>query len=76
MSTVTESRESQGTDQAKRPLGHLQAKIDAGLLDRADTLATRRSIQLRRKIYRRDVVEEALQAYLPDAEREAGIGSD
>ena len=47
----------------KRPLGHLQAKIDERLLDRTRVLAARRNRPPR------DVIEEALKAYLPEAER-------
>ncbi len=59
MTTITEPRESQ----LKRPLGHLQAKIDEPLLDRTRVLAARR------KCPPRDIVEEALSEYLPKAER-------
>lgn len=69
MSTITQTTETRGEGPGKRPLGNLQARIDEGLLDRADLLATRRSIQERRKIHRRDIVEEALASYLPEAER-------
>lgn len=59
MNTITEPTERQ----VKRPLGHLQAKIDEPLLDRTRVLAARR------KCPPRDIVEEALEQYLPKAER-------
>lgn len=65
MPTITETPETQ----EKRPLGHLQAKIDAGLFDRIGLLAARRTIQEGKRIYPRDLVEEALESYLPTAER-------
>jgi hypothetical protein len=70
MATITEeARENLTGPRARQALGQLQAKIDADLLDRADQLAARRSIQERRKVFRRDVIEDALRDHLPRAER-------
>lgn len=66
MPTITETRE---TRKAQRPPGHLQAKIDAELFDRIGLLAARRTAQEGKRIYPRDLVEEALEKYLPTAER-------
>jgi hypothetical protein len=66
MSTITETHELR---ENSRPLGNLQAKIDADLLDEADLIATRQTIKERRKVFRRDVVEAALRAYLPQARK-------
>lgn len=65
MTTVAEKVESQ----EKPRVGHLQAKIDVGLFDRLGVLAARRTAQEGRKIYPRDIVEEALTEYLPAQER-------
>jgi len=55
--------------QEKPRLGHLQAKIDAGLLDRVGVLAIQRTVRERKKIHPRDIVTEALEAYLPEQEK-------
>jgi hypothetical protein len=69
MSIVAETRESQETAPAKRPLGQLQAKIDAGLLGRVGLLAARRTAHEGRRVYPRDLIEEALEQYVPKAEQ-------
>lgn len=53
----------------KRPLGHLQAKIDADLLGRVSVLAAKRTVQEGRRIYPRDIIVQALEDHVPKAER-------
>lgn len=69
MDTVTEARESRANGVSKRPLGNLQAKIDGDLFDRLRLLATRRTVVEQRQVHPRDLVEEALEQYLPKAEK-------
>lgn len=71
METITEKGEGQVEAKPKIAVRPLQVKIEESLLDRVQLLATRRKTLERRQIHARDIVVEALEQYLPKAEREA-----